>query len=136
MSDIAIIQRAPTMNIGRSKTKLSQTDPLKALFRTLFEKLPDPARGHVVAVIGELIGTAFFLFFAFAGGEVANISGKRNANGTVIKNDVNPSPAQLLYIAFAAGFSLTVNAWTFFRISGGLFNPAVGYRLSLHSNSY
>ena len=24
------------------------------------------------------------------------------------------------------GFSLAVNAWVFFRISGGLFNPAVG----------
>lgn len=34
-------------------------------------------------------------------------------------------PAQLLYIALSFGFSLAVNAWVFFRISGGLFNPAV-----------
>lgn len=32
---------------------------------------------------------------------------------------------RLLFIALAFGFSLAVNAWTFFRISGGLFNPAV-----------
>jgi hypothetical protein len=34
-------------------------------------------------------------------------------------------PAQLLFIALSFGFSLAVNAWVFFRISGGLFNPAV-----------
>ncbi len=38
------------------------------------------------------------------------------------------NPSQLLYISLAFGFSLAVNAWVFFRISGGLFNPAVsGY---------
>jgi aquaporin related protein len=30
-----------------------------------------------------------------------------------------------LYISLSFGFSLMVNAWIFFRISGGLFNPAV-----------
>ncbi|KAA8575945.1 hypothetical protein EYC84_006110 [Monilinia fructicola] len=35
------------------------------------------------------------------------------------------NPAQLLYSALCFGFSLAVNAWVFFRISGGLFNPAV-----------
>ena len=31
-----------------------------------------------------------------------------------------------LYIALAFGFSLAANVWIFYRISGGLFNPAVG----------
>lgn len=31
----------------------------------------------------------------------------------------------LLYVAFAFGFSLTVNVWIFYRVSGGLFNPAI-----------
>jgi glycerol uptake facilitator-like aquaporin len=31
----------------------------------------------------------------------------------------------MLYIAISFGFSLMVNVWIFFRISGGLFNPAV-----------
>jgi aquaporin related protein len=31
----------------------------------------------------------------------------------------------LLYISLAFGFSLAVTVWVFFRISGGLFNPAV-----------
>jgi aquaporin related protein len=30
-----------------------------------------------------------------------------------------------MYIALVFGFSLAVNAWVFFRVSGGLFNPAV-----------
>lgn len=40
-------------------------------------------------------------------------------------------PSQLLYIALSFGFSLCVNAWIFFRVSGGLFNPAVSLGLAL-----
>lgn len=36
-----------------------------------------------------------------------------------------PNTSNLLFISLAFGFSLAVNAWVFFRISGGLFNPAV-----------
>ena len=36
-----------------------------------------------------------------------------------------------LYIALSFGFSLAVNAWIFFRISGGLFNPAVSLGMAL-----
>jgi glycerol uptake facilitator-like aquaporin len=32
---------------------------------------------------------------------------------------------QQQYISLAFGFSLAVNAWVWFRVSGGLFNPAV-----------
>ena len=116
------------MNINHTETRLSKVDPLKHVFRGIFDMLPDSARGHVVAVIGELIGTIFFLFFAFAGGQVAKISSNTNQNGEVNTSVKNATPQQLLYIALAAGFSLTVNAWTFFRISGGLFNPVVRIR--------
>lgn len=37
----------------------------------------------------------------------------------------------LLYISLAFSFSLAVNAWVFFRVSGGLFNPAVTLALCL-----
>jgi aquaporin related protein len=39
--------------------------------------------------------------------------------------------SNLLYIALAFGFSLAVNAWIFFRVSGGLFNPAVSLGMAL-----
>lgn len=104
---------------------------------------PHPVRGHVVAVrdtqshhhheasqltyvqaIGEFLGTFLFLFFAFAGAQVAN---EASANA----GESTPSVGTLLYIALAFGFSLAVNAWVFFRISGGLFNPAVTFGLML-----
>lgn len=37
----------------------------------------------------------------------------------------------MLYISLAFAFSLAVNAWIFFRVSGGLFNPAVTLALCL-----
>lgn len=85
-----------------------------------FSWLPNRARHLLVACIGEFVGTFLFLFFAFAATQVANnLLGKSPMNlGT------------LLYIALAFGFSLAVNVWIFFRISGGLFNPAVSLPLS------
>lgn len=37
------------------------------------------------------------------------------------------SSASLLYAALSVGFSMMVNAWIFFRISSGLFNPAITF---------
>ncbi|KAL2044456.1 hypothetical protein N7G274_003161 [Stereocaulon virgatum] len=93
--------------------------------RTLLRRLPTNVRGHVVAVLGEFVGTISFLFFAFAGTQVANISSNTNIGTMVVTKVVQKNPAELLYISLAFGFSLAVNAWVFFRISGGLFNPAV-----------
>lgn len=91
----------------------------------LFLKLPKSARGHVVAVLGEVVGTFFFLFFAFSGAQTGNVSSNPNTGDTVITAAPQKTPSQLLYVSLAFGFSLAVNAWVFFRISGGLFNPAV-----------
>ncbi|KAM0718069.1 hypothetical protein Q7P37_006401 [Cladosporium fusiforme] len=85
---------------------------------------PHPIRGHVVAAIGEFLGTFLFLFFAFAGAQVAN-EAAATSDGTT------PSVGTLLYIALAFGMSLMVNAWVFYRVSGGMFNPAVTFGLML-----
>lgn len=87
--------------------------------------LPKSVRGHLVAVIGEFVGTLLFLFFAFAGTQVANVSSNTNTGTTVITETIQKTPQQLLYISLAFGFSLAVNAWTFFRISGGLFSECL-----------
>lgn len=71
-------------------------------------------RGHIVAMSGEFVGTTMFLFFAFGGTQIAN---------TIDPNI--PNLGQLTYISLSFGFSLAVTAWVFYRISGGLFNPAV-----------
>lgn len=60
-------------------------------------------------------------FFAFAGTQVANTPQTAGA-----APPTGPNPQQLMYIALSFGFSLAVNAWVFYRVSGGLFNPAVG----------
>ncbi|KAI9702660.1 MAG: hypothetical protein M1820_006166 [Bogoriella megaspora] len=83
------------------------------------------AKNHFVASLGEFVGTTLFLFFAFAGSQVANVGAKENANSTASDKIVKVNPVVLLYVSISFGFSLMVNVWIFFRISGGLFNPAV-----------
>lgn len=80
--------------------------------------LPPVLRNELVAWLGEFVGTFLFLFFAFAGTQVANMTAAQTSDNL-------PNTSVLLYIALSFGFSLTVNVWVFFRISGGLFNPAV-----------
>jgi aquaporin related protein len=85
----------------------------------------DELRKHFVAASGEFVGTFLFLFFSFGGTQVANIL-----------TPGEPNPSQLLYIALSFGFSLGITAWAFYRISGGLFNPAVSpLRTSLATTS-
>lgn len=86
-----------------------------------FSWLPNRARHLLISSLGEFVGTFLFLFFAFAATQVAN-----NLLGTSTLNI-----GTLLYISLAFGFSLAVNVWVFFRISGGLFNPAVWLTASL-----
>jgi aquaporin related protein len=86
-------------------------------------------------MIGEYVGTVLFMIFALGGTNVAlipntSITGQTAAgeqDSTV--STVNTS--NLLYIALSFGFSLAVNAWIFFRVSGGLFNPAVSLGMVL-----
>ena len=77
-------------------------------------------------MIGEFVGTTMFLFFAFAGTQVANIGSSASSDSNTTTGEATGfSPTVLLYISVVFGFSLMVNVWIFFRISGGLFNPAV-----------
>ena len=84
-------------------------------------------RGHLVAMSGELVGTILFLWFAFAGTQVAAMS---TPAGTVLE------PQGIVYISLSFGMSLLVVAWAFYRISGGLFNPAVSSTLQYHMSAF
>ncbi|KAH9907908.1 aquaporin-like protein [Xylariomycetidae sp. FL2044] len=83
------------------------------------------AKNLFVAGIGEWVGTTMFLFFAFAGTQVANAKSQTPAESTTTNATTGFDPQVMMYIALSFGFSLMVNVWVFFRISGGLFNPAV-----------
>ncbi|KAI9050442.1 hypothetical protein LZ554_005606 [Drepanopeziza brunnea f. sp. 'monogermtubi'] len=99
----------------------SRTSSLKSNRLPFIGWIPATARNHLVATIAEFVGTTMFLMFAFAGTQVALLAHPAQPNVIGAASDVN----QLLYISLCFGFSLAVNAWVFFRISGGLFNPAV-----------
>jgi len=117
----------PSENIalpGRKK-KYAETDEQlhKSRKIPLVSKLPKTLRNHLVALIGEFVGTFMFLFFAFSITQVANTT----SSGAAVSD--SPNTSNLLYVALGFGFSLAVNAWVFFRITGGLFNPAVSRAL-------
>ncbi|KAE8352302.1 aquaporin-like protein [Aspergillus coremiiformis] len=85
--------------------------------------LKDTVRNNCIAVVGEFVGTFLFLFFAFAGTQVSNTP--KPVEGAP------PNTSNLLYASLSFGFSLMVNVWAFYRVTGGLFNPAVTLALCL-----
>lgn len=66
-----------------------------------------------------------YLFFAFSGTVVAHLTYKSPGDASRNPRLTGTELIALLYIALSFGFSLAVNVWIFFRVSGGLFNPAV-----------
>ncbi|KAI3337671.1 aquaporin-like protein [Ustulina deusta] len=86
----------------------------------VLNRLPLDIKNHIVAVLSEFAGTFMFLLFAFGGTNAVN-----SAPDEGQPEDLAANPAKLLFISLCFGISLAVNAWVFFRISGGLFNPAV-----------
>ncbi|GAA6001372.1 uncharacterized protein JCM10292_007038 [Rhodotorula paludigena] len=92
-------------------------------------------KNHFIAMVGEYVGTTLFLLFALGGTNVANIPTTSVTGATQSGQDGSTASvantSNLLYIALCFGFSLAVNAWIFFRVSGGLFNPAVSLGMLL-----
>ncbi|KAJ5384265.1 Aquaporin [Penicillium concentricum] len=85
--------------------------------------LPPELRYNLLCVMGEFVGTFLFLLFSFAGTQVANTPRP--------PDNAPPNTSNLLYASLSFGFALTVNVWAFFRVTGGLFNPAVTLALCL-----
>lgn len=75
---------------------------------------------HFIAATGEFVGTFMWLFFAFS----CQIMLNTQSSETSIANG-GGSSQKMVFTALVYGLSLLVNVWAFFRISGGLFNPAV-----------
>nr|XP_018265114.1 uncharacterized protein I303_01474 [Kwoniella dejecticola CBS 10117]OBR87272.1 hypothetical protein I303_01474 [Kwoniella dejecticola CBS 10117] len=118
------------MNHQEVPTSLPQESPLseaptaKHEFKNFTRQLKQPSsppwhKQLHVALIGEFVGTFLFLFFAYAGVMV----GKTALGGT--PSTTGQYLVFLLFGATSFGASPAINAWIFFRVSGGLFNPAV-----------
>ena len=84
----------------------------------MFGFLPSGVRNHFIAWLGEFVGTFMFLLLAYAGTQVANTAALQESGGS--GGNGPPDAGTLLYIALAFGFSLAVNVWVFFRVSGGV----------------
>lgn len=94
---------------NRDGSNMDRTDAQTARFNF---------KNHFVAMSGEFVGTFLFLFFAFSCHTMAvEQAGDTGPNGT-------NSASTVIYISLGYGFSLLVTAWTLYRVSGGLFNPA------------
>jgi hypothetical protein len=85
-------------------------------------------QAHLVAASGEFVGTFFFLFFGYAG-HLMVIEQASSVTAT-------PGVIQTIFVGYAYGFSLLVTVWAFYRISGGLFNPAVRPALGVRINHH
>lgn len=81
--------------------------------------VPDSIRNILTVLLGEFCGTFMFLLLSFIGAQTAI--------ATNDPNDPNAPllPFSLLYIAASFGTALAVNVWIFYRVTGGMFNPAV-----------
>ncbi|KAI1746142.1 aquaporin-like protein [Xylaria scruposa] len=86
----------------------------------ILDSVPLAAKNHFVAAVGEFVGTFMFLLFAFGGTNAVNSAPDQGQ-----PKDLSANAARLLFISLCFGISLMVNAWVFYRITGGLFNPAV-----------
>lgn len=83
---------------------------------------------HFVAASSEFLGTFFFLWLGY-GGQLMALNQAAAPSGQT----GGASSQTVVFISLIYSFSLLVNAWAFYRISGGLFNPAV--RSSLRGGS-
>ncbi|KAH7313449.1 aquaporin-like protein [Stachybotrys elegans] len=81
-------------------------------------RIGDKTRKAMVAVLGEFCGTFMFLLLAFIGAQTAINNNAANSEPTLF-------PYSLMYIAASFGCALAVNVWVFYRVTGGMFNPAV-----------
>lgn len=108
---------APTKKQGKAQKPMSENVIVR-----MFNFLPRRVKGHAVAFFGELAGT--FLFMLFGQGALNSVNDAPKTGENVSQNLAADS-SKLLFISLAFGFSLAINAWIFFRVSGGLFNPAV-----------
>lgn len=78
-----------------------------------------PLSAHLIAASGEFVGTFFFLWVGYSGQTVVF----NQASAQAIAGGLGSET--VVFTALVYGLSLLVNAWAFYRISGGLFNPAV-----------
>ncbi|KAM5348981.1 hypothetical protein ACJ41O_008804 [Fusarium nematophilum] len=87
--------------------------------------IPSATRNLCIVVSGEFCGTFMFLLLSFIGTQTALATNDPSNPGEALL------PFSLMYIAASFGAALAVNVWIFYRVTGGMFNPAVTLGLVL-----
>ncbi|KZO98906.1 aquaporin-like protein [Calocera viscosa TUFC12733] len=100
--------------------------------RTLFGDL----RSDLIAASLEFAGTIMFLIIGLGGIQAAAtssqlLSAESNPSTGLQSTNAVKSIDQLLYISTSMGLGLLVAVWLFYRVTGGVFNPAVSTALLL-----
>jgi len=92
-------------------------------------------KNEIIAGIGEFLGTTLFLFLGELGIKTAVVaqtaSQLQTGTGTSSGVSASLSNPTILYISVSMGLALLSTAWVFYRITGGLFNPAITFALWL-----
>lgn len=116
-------RRSRRLSFGRNRWGNSHAHPRRHFGRPKFSGFKE----HFMAGLGELIGTTMFLFLAEGGAKTAqlSVSAAQADTATPLSNET------IMFIACSFGLSLLVTAWMFYRITGGLFNPAITLALWL-----
>lgn len=81
-----------------------------------------------VAGFGEFVGTTLFLLLALGGAKTAQVTRTTSQTEGLVTTLGNQT---IMFIALSFGMSLLVTAWVFYRVTGGLFNPAITLALWL-----
>ncbi|UZJ57584.1 hypothetical protein CBS101457_006904 [Exobasidium rhododendri] len=81
-----------------------------------------------VAALGEFVGTTLFLLLALGGAKTAQVTRTTSQTQGLSTSLGNQT---IMFIALSFGMSLLVTAWVFYRVTGGLFNPAITLALWL-----
>ncbi|KAJ4336211.1 Aquaporin-1 [Ascochyta clinopodiicola] len=115
--------RMPVLPSHQKELSLTTSRGEIYLINQFKERLPLPIRNRAIAMLSEFVGTFFFMFIGLAGNSVV-------VNDAAVAQqwaggELGANPSKLLFTAMVWGMSVIVNAWAFFRISGGLFNPSV-----------
>ncbi|GAA5878776.1 hypothetical protein JCM8547_007193 [Rhodosporidiobolus lusitaniae] len=94
-------------------------------------------RDELVAMVAEFVGTTLFIFFACGGVHSAKMLATNIRQQGQIYRGEGDGPggaydtSNLQYISLATAFSYAILLWMFYRVTTGLFNPAMSVALAI-----
>lgn len=109
----------PSLSNVKSRYGFPNTGAVMGFLHHYEQAMPSRARNDMVATLGEFVGTFLWLLFAFAICQIANIVPPGDTEPVI------PTTLRVFYIGLGFSVSLTITCWLFYRVSGGMFNPAV-----------